>query len=101
MELGPADKNDDRAANDLINELESLPLRLELAAACIQEEAIDYQRYLMGYRQYSPPGTREPFTSVIGLSFERLSKPSSDLLKLCCFFNPDEIPFELMSASLT
>lgn len=100
----PASKKDAMAADDLVRELGYVPLALELAGAYIQKEEIDYETYLAFYKDHSRKSqltNREPFPSLsaIDLSFDRLNKPSCDFLILCSFFNPDEIPFELVRQS--
>jgi tetratricopeptide (TPR) repeat protein len=106
MELEQADRE---AAEQIVVEMDRLPLALDQAGAYIEEVGCSLQDYLAAYRQ-----RRFPFLADRGrlkrdypasvattwaLSFERVEQQSpaaADLLLICAFLVPDAIPEELI-----
>jgi tetratricopeptide (TPR) repeat protein len=93
----------------IAGELDYLPLALEQAGAYIKELKASFSNYLSSYRtrgmemfKKHPPVTGKYPESVATtwlLNFEEVektSKASAELLTASAFFNPDNIPFELI-----
>jgi tetratricopeptide (TPR) repeat protein len=93
----------------IAEELDYLPLALEQAGAYIKELNSSFTNYLSSYRtrgldmfKKHPPVTGKYPESVATtwlLNFEEVektSKASAELLTASAFFNPDNIPFELI-----
>jgi predicted ATPase len=101
---------EEAAAAELVKELGYLPLALEQAGACITALSITIQVYLETFR-YRKLSLLEEFRPVAGdyrssvattwsLNFsevERISRSSADLLRVCSFLRPDNIPLELFT----
>ncbi len=102
-----------QAENDAIlkiaEELDHLPLALEQAGAYIKELKAGFSNYLSSYRtrgldmfkKHLPVTGKYPKSVATTwlLNFdevEKTSKASADLLTASAFFNPDNIPFELI-----
>lgn len=97
-------------AEELVTEVNGLPLALELAGAFIQETSITFERYLGRFRYLwrEISKKREPIleddtnsartTWFINLqALEDHSEASAHLLCLSAFLSPDAIPYELIS----
>ncbi len=99
----------DQSAVDLARTLGDLPLALEQAAACIREAGqsyADYLRLLEAQWAQFLSAHRMPgdYPDSVVLSYElslrqvRASSPhAADLLNLCAFLAPDEIPLGLLA----
>ena len=99
------------AADQLAAALGDLPLALEQAAACIEQADILIAQYLNDYEalwaemlgQGRPLGSYPiPVAMTWELSFRRiesLNPVAAQLLTLCGFFSPDEIPLSMIENS--
>ena len=100
-------------ALELFHELGGLPLALDQAGAYIQETQCDIADYLHEYRQWRArllqrrgkqrKSHPESVTATFLFSFERVEKAHSDaadLLRLCAFLAPEEIPQELLTKDI-
>ncbi len=100
---------ENEALLNMAKELDYLPLALEQAGAYIKELKSGFSNYLSSYRtrgldmfKKHPPVTGKYPESVATtwlLNFEQVektSKASAELLIASAFFNPDNIPFELI-----
>ena len=99
---------DEAAAGQLAEELGYLPLALEQAAAYIEHAGRSLAGYLGLFRerklallQHATLGSDEKATvaTTWDISFEQARKDSSaavDLLRLCAFLGPDDIPMEVI-----
>jgi tetratricopeptide (TPR) repeat protein len=97
---------DRRAASKLAKALGDLPLALEQAGAYIEETACSIADYLALFQQHSLellgryPRTgndKETVATTWRVSFEQVKRESpeaQDLLSLCAFLAPDEIPLD-------
>jgi tetratricopeptide (TPR) repeat protein len=99
-------KSDRKAARELAKLLGDLPLALEQVGAYIEESDISIARYLELFRTQrelleDEPEIEEPtVTTIWEISFKRVEKESpaaQDLLSLCAFLAPDEIPLEMIT----
>jgi tetratricopeptide (TPR) repeat protein len=103
----PQEENE--AILKIAEELDYLPLALEQAGAYIKELKSSFSNYLSSYRtrglemfKKHPPVTGKYPESVATawlLNFEQVektSKASADILTASAFFNPDNIPLELI-----
>ena len=101
-------ESDHEAAEALAEVLGDLPLALEQAAAYIVEGGITLANYLEMFQRRSAEllqrGAAGSFDQTVdtswNLSFERLKQESSlgaDLLRLCAFLAPDDIPRTLFT----
>jgi len=101
---------DGAAATELAKELGYLPLAQEQAAAYIEATATNLAGYLRLYRQKHTelfkPGFAKPTNypdtvlTTWAVSFERVKSASPaaiDLMNLCAFLAPDNIPREMLS----
>jgi tetratricopeptide (TPR) repeat protein/transcriptional regulator with XRE-family HTH domain len=101
---------DRAAARSVVEALGRLPLALEQAAAYLTATGRDLTSYsellqtrlmeLMAEGQ--PQGYPRPLASALRLSVQKLAeeRPASvDLLRLCAFLEPNDIPLELVQAS--
>ncbi|MBC7816438.1 MAG: tetratricopeptide repeat protein, partial [Planctomycetaceae bacterium] len=96
----------DRLADELAGELGDLPLALAQAAAYMHETQLPIGKYLELFRQrrtdlwgyeHGPLGHQETVAITFGLCIERLPDPAAvDLLNLCAFLAPDQIPRSLL-----
>ncbi len=99
---------DEAAAGQLAEELGYLPLALEQAAAYVEHAGRSLAGYLGLFRerklalfQHGSSGSDETVTvaTTWDMSFEQARKDSSaavDLLRLCAFLGPDDIPMEVI-----
>jgi tetratricopeptide (TPR) repeat protein len=96
-------KETDSSAEKLAHALGDLPLALEQAAACIEQEGLSFGDYLSRFEtewaQLLQAGRRPvdyPHTVAMtwGLSFSAVeadSPPATDLMNLCAFLCPDRV----------
>jgi hypothetical protein len=100
---------DETAAAELAAELGCLPLALEQAGAYMTETKEPMRGYLAMLRQRPaavlaegiPIDYPRTVASTIALSFHRIrreSRTASDILGVCAFLAPEEIPITLLSA---
>lgn len=99
------------AARSLAEEMGGLPLALEQAAAYVDAKALTFAEYLTRFRDFPDDlldlrseGTAYPRSVVktLGLAVERLEadmRAAVQLLQLCAFFAPDDIPSWLIRAA--
>ena len=91
------------AADTLAAELGDLPLALEQAAAYMDAAGMSYDAYLETYRENpaeamataAPRAHPDPVARTWAMSMKRLREESpeaADLLNLCAFLAPDDIP---------
>ncbi len=93
------------SAEELAEELGDLPLALEQAVAYMQETRISPGSYLKLFRERRAEmlgkGSSEDYPDTVAttwrLSFEQLPPTAADLMRLCAFLAPDDIPRELLS----
>ena len=102
-------QQDEAAAGELAKELGYLPLALEQAAAYMEAYGLSISDYLPVFRQRHRellrrvrPSQEYPDTvaTTWEISFQRLQQDSpvaADLLNLCAFLAPDDIPRELLA----
>jgi class 3 adenylate cyclase/tetratricopeptide (TPR) repeat protein len=101
-EGAPADQQ--AAAHELSIKLDGLPLALDQAGAFIEETPSSPIEYLQLYaeagaelRRIGKP-EQESVHTTFSLAFEKVgsaSRAATDLLRLCAFFAPDQIPEEI------
>jgi tetratricopeptide (TPR) repeat protein len=97
-------------AQQLVEELDGLPLALDQAGAYMEDTGTSLSEYLALYRRYhlallqhqSSLSTDYPHTvaSTWALSFEQVEQQdaaAADLLRLCAYLHPDAIPEELLT----
>ncbi len=100
-------RDDEEAAKALAEALGNLPLALEQAGAYIQETGISLSAYLKLFQERQkellsrgkPEAYPDTVVTTWDLSFEKASAEvpvSADLLTLCAFLAPDEIPKSLL-----
>ncbi|WP_128694098.1 FxSxx-COOH system tetratricopeptide repeat protein [Methanoculleus taiwanensis] len=103
-------QDDESAADELARELGDLPLALEQAGAFIKETGMPIQDYLEAYRKKKLAllERRKAFdyaatvATTWGISFQKIQEQpdvgqvASDLLNLCAFFAPDDIPLNVI-----
>ena len=106
LRLGGID--DMPAAEQLAAALDDLPLAIEQAAACIDQSKISIAQYLRDYENHwaemleqGRPAGSYPISAAMAweLSFRRmalLNPGAAELLTLCGFFAPDEIPLAMI-----
>jgi len=99
---------DKKSADALAKELGYLPLALEHAGAYIEAAAISLSDYLGRYRTFKQellkhikPSDDYPRTvaETFEISFQEVEKASAaaaDLLNLCAFLAPDDIPLDIL-----
>lgn len=100
-------QTDENSALELAKELGNLPLALAQASAYIRKTGCSIKRYLELFKDYQkellaqcPEGCDYPYavTTTWRLAFEQIESTSpaaQDLLNLCAFLAPDDIPLEL------
>jgi len=107
--LAQATDKQRKDAENLVQELGSLPLALDQAGAYIEASRSTLSHYFTLYRTHrkvllSERGERadndhpEPVTVTLSLSFksvEQASPVAADMLRLCAFFDGDAIPEDL------
>lgn len=99
------------AAHDIVNAMDGLPLALDQAGAYIDETGCDLVHYRTLYQMYSATllGRRgqlrgeypHSVMATLSLSLKQVEercKPAADLLRICAFISPDNIPEELFLA---
>jgi tetratricopeptide (TPR) repeat protein len=96
--------DDPNGADALADALGDLPLALEHAAAFIDETGCSFHDYVVMFREQSDKvltwkpvaGTDYPLSvaATWELSFNKLSPEAADLLRLCAFLAPDDIPLD-------
>jgi tetratricopeptide (TPR) repeat protein len=101
-------QSDEAASRDLAAELSDLPLALEQAGAYIEETGEALARYaeLFGARRRElqleerpPAGYPDTVATTWLLSFqqaEQQAPAAADLLRLCAFLAPDDIPLSML-----
>jgi tetratricopeptide (TPR) repeat protein len=100
-------KDNEEAASRLAEALGSLPLALEQAGAYIEETGCSIEAYLDLFRIYSKKlmtheagsNYQETVATTWKVSFEQVKKSSAEaenLLSLCAFLAPDEIPLPVL-----
>jgi class 3 adenylate cyclase/Tfp pilus assembly protein PilF len=99
---------DEAAAVDLVQELGRLPLALEQAAAYVTANRVSLSWYLASFREHhgrmlerAKPHTDYPWTvaTTWELAFKQLEEQvpvARDLLALCAFLDPDDIPLDVI-----
>jgi Tfp pilus assembly protein PilF len=104
---------DDAVAEKLAAALGDLPLALEQAAACIEQTHVTPAVYLRRFEAYwgellqrgTPAGEHPNFAAMAWeLSFrqiETLDPVAGDLLNLCAFLGPEEIPISMLRDGAT
>jgi tetratricopeptide (TPR) repeat protein len=101
-ESAPSDHH--TAARELSIKLDGLPLALDQAGAFIEETSSSPIEYLQLYAEAGAELRRigkpehESVHATFSLAFEKVggaSPPAADLLRLCAFFAPDQIPEEI------
>jgi tetratricopeptide (TPR) repeat protein len=101
-------QNDVTAADRLADALGDLPLALEQAGAYIQETGISIPAYLKLFQERheelllrgKPDAYPDTVATTWDLSFQKASEEvptSADLLNLCAFLAPDDIPKSLLA----
>jgi tetratricopeptide (TPR) repeat protein len=104
--LKRTDQEDGEAADVLADALGDLPLALEQAGAYISKSGMPLSRYLEMYQKHKmkilergePTAYPATVATTWEISFQRLQKESlaaAELLNLCAFLAPDEIPRSL------
>ncbi len=98
---------DRRVAREIVQELDGLPLALDQAGAYIEETGCTLAEYLERYRKSSASLLKrrgfgfdhpEPVATTLTLSFAKVqeeSQAAAELLQLCAFLAPDDIPIEM------
>ena len=98
---------EERTLAELARELGYLPLALAQAAAYAAENGLDAAGYLALYwarrrelwaRQPAPDDYHATLTTTWEIGFEKARETAgaADLLNLCCFLAPDDIPLDLL-----
>lgn len=98
---------DRRTAREIVQALDGLPLALDQAGAYIEETRCTLAEYLERYSKSSTSLLKrrgfgfdhpEPVATTLTLSFTEVRKESeaaAELLQLCAFLAPDDIPTEM------
>ena len=99
------------AAQTIVEAVDGLPLALDQAGAYIEETGCTLADYLKFYktrrnrllraRGKSATGHPEPVATTWSLSFEKVEQANpaaAELLRLCAFLHPDEIPEAMIIA---
>ena len=97
----------DRAsANELADVLGDLPLALEQAGAYVEQTGGSLADYLSLFQtrhqellqlETAPAGYEHTIATTWTISLQQLPETAADLLNLCAFLAPDDIPKELVS----
>ncbi len=108
--LEDASESDRAQAREISETVDGLPLALDQAAAYIEETRCGLTRYLELYwarradllkrRGTFAKDHPESVTTTFSLSFEKVEKANpaaADLLRLCAFLHPDDIPEEIFT----
>ena len=106
-QIAPREKE---TAREIVLELDGLPLALDQAGAYIEETSCGLQGYLKSFREERKAllatrgGVRnlhpDPVATTWRMAFERVEKANpaaADLLRLCAFLAPEEIPEQLIT----
>lgn len=108
------DAADDAALDELVDELDGLPLALEQAAAYIAQTRARFDAYLASLRrgrlellERGKPSV-SPYASTVGstwrMNLERIgaeSPAAAELLRLCAFLAPDPLPLAPLARAAT
>jgi tetratricopeptide (TPR) repeat protein len=107
--LEEARGSDIAAAREICTELGGLPLALDQAGAYIEEMQCGLSRYLANYQTRRKDLLRwrgkivldhpDPVEDTWSISFEKVEQRNpvaANLLRLCAYFSPDDIPEELI-----
>jgi tetratricopeptide (TPR) repeat protein len=98
-----------KCAEDIVKELDGLPLAIDQAGAYIEETGCGLQGYLDLYKKHSADlleergataGEHDSVARTFALSFARVEKANpgaAELLRLCAFLQPDAIPEEILT----
>jgi tetratricopeptide (TPR) repeat protein len=107
--LKRTDQQDEATAKTLADALGCLPLALEQAGAYIETSGCEMSRYLELFEnrqrdllQRGKPSTEYPATvaTTWGISFQNVEQENAsaaELLRLCAFFAPDDIPIKMLT----
>jgi tetratricopeptide (TPR) repeat protein len=108
--LQDATEEDVLLASQLVHELGGLPLAIDQAAAFLEETSSDIEEYLDAFRRhrYQLLNRRGDFpidhpaaaAATLSVSLEQLFSTdpiATDLLRLCAYLDPDEIPEEILT----
>ncbi|MBD2109302.1 tetratricopeptide repeat protein [Nodosilinea sp. FACHB-13] len=110
--LDAADAEDRALALSLTTELDGLPLALDQAGAYIEEQCLTLTEYLALYRDEKATllATRGELTDdhpsvmvTFALAFQKVAEQSTaaaDLVRVCAFLAPDDIPEELFTTGV-
>jgi tetratricopeptide (TPR) repeat protein len=102
-------QHDREGAKKLTEELGCLPLALAQASAYIEANKVAIARYLdlflskrpkLWAKEKGPPGYDKTVSATLSLAIERVEaeRPAAvDLLDLCAFLGPDDIPLRMLS----
>jgi hypothetical protein len=109
-QLSDASKASVKAAQDLSQLMDGLPLALEQAGAYIETTGRSVSGYLDLYRRYRPeiqreqhgvvPDYREPVAFAWNIAREMVKQENAaaiELLCLCAYLSPNAIPYELFT----
>ena len=107
--LEAASARDREAALDISREVGGLPLALNQAGAFIQDMFSSPETYLQLYKNegkdlrswHGEFGERETVTITFSLAFQKVTESNAaaaDLLRLCAFLAPDDIPEQILTA---
>ena len=99
-------QNDKASAKSLVEETGFLPLALEQAGAYIEETGLSLSDYLIRFKEHrktalkrgKPADYPDTVATTWEISFQAIKEKlpaSADLLKLCAFLAPDDIPKSL------
>jgi tetratricopeptide (TPR) repeat protein len=114
MELGQVSLEDRQVAEQIVVEMDGLPLALDQAGAYIEETGCSLTDYRNRFRQRrkdllsrrgrSGRGYPASVGSTWSLSFQQVEQRSAaaaDLLRVCAYLSPDAIPEEMIVAGAT
>ncbi|MBL7133054.1 MAG: ATP-binding protein [Phycisphaerae bacterium] len=99
-------REDDADAGALADMLGHLPLALEQAAAYVEENGVSFGQYLEIFKKHQKDILRRKVTTsdygksaatTWEVSFRKLRPEAADLLNLCAFLAPDDIPLDLIA----
>ncbi|HEX6626094.1 MAG TPA: hypothetical protein VF064_20415, partial [Pyrinomonadaceae bacterium] len=99
-------QSDREAAAALAEAVDNLPLALEQAAAYVRQTGVSLADYLKLFREQEEAGIPDtaqypkPLATTCRISFQKLKEESpaaADLLTLCAFLAPDDIPLETIA----
>ncbi|MCX6678558.1 MAG: FxSxx-COOH system tetratricopeptide repeat protein [Methanothrix sp.] len=101
-------ENNRDSANDLAEAMGDLPLGLEQAGAYMEEAVISFEEFLARFQSRSveiiksgkPTAYEKTIATTYSISIEKAKSEvpeSLDLLNLCAFLDPDQIPIALLT----